>query len=59
MKVYALPESVRDGLIKYLAEQPWKEVHQGMAALLALTPLEQPSAPDEEGQPVSGGNPSA
>ena len=39
--VYLLPESVRKPLIEYLSQKPWREVAQGMEALLGLKQTEQ------------------
>ena len=36
MKHLALPENIRDLLVKYLAQRPWQEVAQIMPILTAL-----------------------
>lgn len=39
VEAYVLPAEVRDGVLRYLAARPYAEVHEGIQALLALTPI--------------------
>lgn len=39
MKEYKLPENIRDGLINYLANKPYKEVAEVIAVLANLEQL--------------------
>lgn len=51
-KAFLLPAEARDALLAYLGNRPYREVAQGMQALLDLFPLPEPDiAPDEKEQP--------
>lgn len=39
MKTYTLPEELRNGLLNYLTSRPWREVDEGVRALMALEPI--------------------
>lgn len=43
-QAYLLPAALRQALLSYLMGKPYHEVHDGVQALLALTPLPPPSA---------------
>lgn len=36
MKIFLLPEDLRNGLVAYLSQQPFKDVSTGVQALLTL-----------------------
>ena len=46
MKKFILTEEARNGFLAYLQERPYKEVAQGIAALLALEELKEDNAVD-------------
>ncbi len=43
MKTYVLPEELRTALLQYLAQRPYQEVAQAIAALMKLQEIEPPS----------------
>lgn len=56
-KEFRLPEEVRQSLLEYLSTRPYREVAQGIAALMSLeevttesTQSEMRPSPDESGQ---------
>jgi hypothetical protein len=53
-KAYILPAEVREAILNYLGNRPYREVATGVNALLALAPL--PDEPESEsGTPVLDG----
>lgn len=38
---YSLPAPLLEALLRYLQNRPWIEVHQAMAALSSLKPIEE------------------
>lgn len=48
MKHFKISEDVRNGVLNYLAERPYKEVHQGITALLNLPELAEEKSTDDE-----------
>jgi hypothetical protein len=48
-KAFLLPAEVRDAILNYLGNRPYREVAQGMQALLDLKPLPEPD-PAEDGE---------
>jgi len=44
---FILPEDVRASLLEYLAQRPYREVAEGIAALISLTEI--PSDSDKKG----------
>jgi hypothetical protein len=43
MKVFALPENVANAVLQYLAQRPYVEVYQMVAAMQALQPVAAPT----------------
>jgi len=48
MKQFILPENIRDALVNYLASRPYKEVADGVQALLALKEVAPPPADERD-----------
>lgn len=42
---YIIPAEVRDALVRYLGERPYREVHRAVADLLALEPVKPADPP--------------
>jgi len=46
---FILPEAVRTSLLEYLAQRPYREVAEGIAALISLTEIPEDTA--KKGEP--------
>jgi hypothetical protein len=49
---YIIPAEILKGLIAYLSSKPHVEVHEGIAALTALEPYEEPAPSEPEPVPL-------
>jgi hypothetical protein len=49
MTTYALPEQLRDELLRYLLGRPCGEVMNGVAALQSLQPVKEPGEAQPDG----------
>jgi hypothetical protein len=52
IKAYILPVAARDALMAYLGNKPYREVWQGMTALMGLETVEEPDPEPEPEEPA-------
>ena len=53
MDHYSLPVSMRDSLVQYLSQRPYREVASAINALMSLQMLKAPKGSDTDALPAS------